>query len=206
MADVALGSVEQIPSCRSGGRRALSSPQLVDDLRLLPGRQGDRDPVFAHGDVDRDGRAGALLADAAAARVPRHVFVHRRGHLPAVHHHARHDHGDLPVDGVVPRRVRKLPDPADGGRAGHGVPLCEHAELLDLSARGAGAGGELLRARRADRRGLDTLSAAGDPAGNAGIRLRHHFHARLAHPFHHRLHDGRPQLRRHRAAGARARH
>ena len=73
-------------------------------------------------------------------------FIDATELLP-VHHHARHDHGDLPADRAVPRRLRQLPDPADGRRAGHGVPLCEHAELLDLSARGAGAGGELLRAR-----------------------------------------------------------
>ena len=42
-------------------------------------------------------------------------------------------------------------------------PYREHAELLDLSARGARAGRQLLRAGRADGRGLDPLSAAGDP-------------------------------------------
>ena len=32
-------------------------------------------------------------------------------------------------------RLRQLPDPADGRRPGHGLPLCEHAELLGLPAR-----------------------------------------------------------------------
>ena len=55
----------------------------------------------------------------------------------------------------------QLPHPADGRRARHGVPLREHAELLGLSARGAGPGGGLLRARRSDGRRMDPLSAPG---------------------------------------------
>ena len=107
-------------------------------------------------------------ADAAAARLPRHVLAHRAAGLLPVHHHARHDHGDLPAHGAVPRRLRQLPHPAHVRLAGHGVPVHEHAELLGLPARGAGAGRELLRAGRTDRRGLDALSAAGDPARHAG--------------------------------------
>ena len=42
--------------------------------------------------------------------------------------------------------------------------------------------------------------------GHAGLRVGHHPDARLAHHLHHRLHDGRPELRRHGAAGPRARH
>ena len=122
-----------------------------------------------------------------------------------VHHHARHDHGDLPAHRAVPRRLRQLPDPADGRRPGHGVPLCQHAELLDLPARGAGAGDRLLRAGRADRRRLDPLSAPGDPVRHPGRRLGHHHDAPVAHPVHHRLHDGRVELCRDRAAGAHAR-
>ena len=175
MADVALGASERVPPRRSGRRRALSSAQLVDDLRLFPGRQGHRHPVLDDGDGDRTGGAGAVLADAAAARISRHVLVHRRRSVSPVHHHARHDHGDLSADRAVPGRLRQLPDPADGGRAGHGVPLCQHAELLDLSARRAGAGGELLRAGRSDRRRLDPLSAAGHPRRDAGVRKRASF-------------------------------
>ena len=43
-----------------------------------PGRQGHRHPVFGHRARDRAGRAGAVLADAAAARLSRHLRLHRR--------------------------------------------------------------------------------------------------------------------------------
>ena len=33
---------------------------------------------------------------------------------------------------TVSGRFRKLPHPADGQRAGHGFPLCQHAELLGV--------------------------------------------------------------------------
>ena len=157
------------PSPRRSRRRwSCTIPWLADALRLLPGRQGHRHPVRADGAGDRHGGAGAVLADAAAARLSRHLRLHRPAGLLPVHHHARDDHGGVPADRAVPRRLRQLPHPADARRAGHGVPLRQHAELLDLPARGAGAGRELLRARRADRRGLDALSAAGDPLGHAG--------------------------------------
>jgi cytochrome c oxidase subunit 1 len=70
---------------------------------------------------------------------------------------------------------------------------------------GRGPGRELLRARRPDRRGLDALSAAGDPVRHAGARVGHRADAGLARAVHHRLHHGRAELRRHRAAGAHAR-
>ncbi len=54
---------------------------------------------------------------------------------------------------------------------------------------------ELLRARRADRRRLDALSAAGDLDRHAGGGARHHPDARLARHLHRRLHDGRAELR-----------
>ena len=53
--------------------------------------------------------------------------------------------------------------------ARHGLPVHEHAELLGVPAGGARAGREL-RAGRADRRGLDPLSAAGDLARHRGAR------------------------------------
>ena len=65
---------------------------------------------------------------------------------------------------------------------------------------------QLLRARRADRRGLDALSAAGDPRRHAGRGLGHHPDAGLARHLHRRLHDGRPELRHDGAAGALPRH
>ena len=181
--------------------------ELVDDLRLLAGRQDHRAAVFRHRDRHRPGRAGALLADAAAARLSRHLRLHHaRGLLP-VHHHARHDHGGLPADRALPRRLRQLPDPADGRRPGHGVPLRQHAQLLDLPAGGAGAGRELLRAGRPDRGGLDALPAAGDPLRHARRPAgRHHPDARLADALHHRLHHGRAELRGDRAAGPHPRH
>ena len=54
--------------------------------------------------------------------------------------------------------------PADGRRPRHGLPLRQHAELLALPVRGAAAAGKLLRARRAHRRRLDAVPAAGNPA------------------------------------------
>ena len=50
----------------------------------------------------------------------------------SAYHHARHDHGDLSSHRAVSGRFRKLPHPADGRRAGHGFPLCQHAELLGV--------------------------------------------------------------------------
>ena len=142
---------------------ALHDPaDLHPQVHLEPGSQGHRDPVRAGRDLRRPGRAGAVGADAPAARLPRHVPLHRAAGLLPVHHHARHDHGDLPADRAVPRRLRQLPHPAHVRRAGHGVPVHEHAELLGLPARGARAARGLLRAGRSDRRRLDAVPAAGD--------------------------------------------
>ena len=66
--------------------------------------------------------------------------------------------------------------------------------------------GELLRARRADRRRLDALPAAGDPLRHPRAGVGHHPDAGLADPVHHRLHHGRAELRGDGAAGAHARH
>ncbi len=66
---------------------------------------------------------------------------------------------------------------------------------------------ELLCAGRADRRRLDALPAASHHDRHARRRgLGHHPDARFSDPFHHRLHDGRPELCRDRAAGTHARH
>ncbi|MGY4429765.1 hypothetical protein ACVWWO_002242 [Bradyrhizobium sp. F1.13.1] len=178
----------------------------MDEVRLFAGRQGHRHPVLDHGDVHWDGCAGAVMADAAATRIPRHVFVHRSEPISPVYHHARHDHGDLSAHRAVPWRLRQLPYPADGRRPGHGVPLCEHAELLGLPARGRGAGLDLFRTRRAHRRRLDAVPAAGDSLRYSRAGLGHRSHAGLPDPVHHRLHHGRAELRGDRAAGAHSRH
>ena len=162
------------------------------------------DPVFAHRDRRRAGGAGAVGNHAAAARVPAHIPVHLPEHLPAVRHDARDDHGHLPAHRAVPRRVRQLPDPADGRRPRHGLPLRQHGELLGVSVRRAAAARELLRSRRAHGRRLDAVSAAGDSLRHAGSELGNHPDARLARVLHHRLHDGRIELRRDGAAGAHA--
>ena len=125
---------------------------------------------------------------------PDQLLLYRPHQLPSVRHHARHDHGDLPAHRAVPGRVRQLPHPADGRRARHGVSLCQHAELLDLSGRGVAAGGKLLRARRTHRRRLDPVPAAGNPSGHAGGDRRHRPDARFADVLHHRIHHGRPEL------------
>src|SRR5258705_5427327 len=59
-------------------------------------------------------------------------FVYRSEPISSAYHHARHDHGDLSSHRAVSGRFRKLPHPADGRRAGHGFPLCQHAELLGV--------------------------------------------------------------------------
>ena len=169
----------------SGARTTRSSPSSTWSTAMAIGARRDR----------------AVDADASAARVPRHVPLHQPEQLLPVRHHARHDHGDLPAHGAVPRRLRQLPDPAHVRRARHGLPVPEHDQLLGLPARRAGARRELLRAGRADRCRLDALSAAGDPRRHAGRELGHHADAGVAGHLHHRLHDGRPELRRDRAAG-----
>ncbi|MGY3125843.1 hypothetical protein ACVWXQ_009780 [Bradyrhizobium sp. S3.14.4] len=178
----------------------------MDTVCLLAGRQGDRHSVFADGLGHRAGGPGAVVADATATGIPRHLLFHRCQPVPPVHHHARHDHGDLSAHRIVPRRLRQLPDPADGRRPGHGLPICEHAELLGLPARGPGAGLDILRPRRPHRRRLDAIPAASNPLRNARAGLGHHSHDVVPDPVHHRLHDGRLELCGHGAAGAHPRH
>ncbi|SOR32426.1 protein of unknown function [Methylorubrum extorquens] len=96
--------------------------------------------------------------------------------------------------------------PPDARRAGHGLPVPEHAELLDLPLGRPGSRGQLLRPRRADWRRLDPLPAPIHPGRNPWAGVGHCPDARLAHPVHRRLHHGRRELRRDGAAGARARH
>ena len=141
-----------------------------------------------------------------ADRVPRYVLVHHAVQLLPVRDHARDDHGHLPADGALPRRLRQLPDSAHVRRTRHGVPVHEHAELLGLPAVGDRAARELLRARRPDGRGLDALPAADRARGHARRRLGHRADARLARDLHRRVHDGRPELRDDGAAGALPRH
>ncbi|MEI9982175.1 MAG: hypothetical protein WDN69_02535 [Aliidongia sp.] len=85
--------------------------------------------------------------------------------------------------------------------------LCQHAELLDLSARGAGARGGILRPRAAPTAAGWTLYPpqailAGTPGADWGIVVM----LISLVPVHHRLHDGRLELRGDGAAGAHTRH
>ena len=206
MTDVTPEHRQLCRTCRSRGCGALPSEKLRHEIHLEPGRQGHRHPVCGHGDRDRFGGIGAVVDDAAATGVPGHLLLHLARGLPPAYHDARHDHGHLPAHGAVSGRVWQLPHPADGRRPRHGVPLCEHAELLGLSAGRAGAGGEFLCAGRVHRCGLDALPAAGHPRRHAGTELRHYSDARLAGPVHHRVHHGRLELRGDGVAGAHARH
>ena len=71
--------IDAIPPAEVAGCRTLPSAQLVDEIRLLAGRQGHRHPVLACTAIaHRPGGAGAVLADAAAARLSRHLLLHRR--------------------------------------------------------------------------------------------------------------------------------
>src|SRR6266576_374755 len=124
------------PTRRSERRRTLSSEELGEEIRLLPGRQSHRHPVFDHC--------------------------------------------------AVPGGLRELPDPADGGRPGHGFSLREHGELLGLSARGAGPGGELLHAGRSHGLRLDLVPTPSHPLRQSVAGLGHHSDGRLPDPVHHR--------------------
>ena len=192
------------PTRRSERRRTLSSEELGDEIRLLPGRQSHRHPVFDHCALDWIGGSGVVVADTAAIGLPEHLIRHRPRRLPAIHHRARHDHGDLSAHRAVPGGLRELPDPADGGRPGHGFSLREHGELLGLSARGAGPGGELLHAGRSHGFRLDLVPAPSHPLRHSGAGLGHHSDARLPDPVHHRLHHGRIELCGDGVAGAHA--
>src|SRR5215475_3987326 len=110
------------PTCRSERRRTLSSEELGDEIRFLPGCQSHRHPVFDHCALDWIGGSGVVVADTVAIGLPEQLLRHRPRRLPAIHHHARHDHGDLSAHRAVPGGLRKLPDPADGSGPGHGFP------------------------------------------------------------------------------------
>ena len=203
MVDVTPGAVDAIPPAEVADVELYHPHSWWTKYVFSPGCQGHRHPVFAAPRI-AIGLVALVLSWLMRLQLGfpgTFAFIDARCLLP-VHHHARHDHGDLSAHRAVPRRLRQLPDPADGRRARHGVSLCQHAELLDLSARRAGAGRELLRAGRTDRRRLDALSAAGHHVRHARRPgLGHHPDARLADHLHHRLHHGRPELRRDGAAG-----
>ena len=185
----------------------MHDPADVDrEVRLEPGPQGHRDPVRQRRDRRRARRPRAVAADAAADRLPRHLQLHHAVQLLSVRDHARHDHGHLPADGAVPRRVRQLPDSAHVRRPRHGVPVPEHAELLGLPALGHRAARELLRPGRPDGRRLDAVPAANRARRHAGPRLGHPADAAVARDLHRRVHDGRLELRHDGAAGALPRH
>src|SRR5215468_11179398 len=192
------------PTRRSERRRTLSSEELGDEIRLLPGRQSHRHPVFDHCAFDWIGGSGVVVADTAAIGLPEQLLRHQPRGLPAIHHHSRHDHGDLSAHRIVPGGLRKLPDPADGGRPGHGFSLREHGELLGLSTRGAGPSGELLHAGRSHGLRLDPIPAPSHPLRHSGAGLGHHSDGRLPDPVHHRLHHGRIELCGDGVAGAHA--
>src|SRR3546814_12163718 len=133
-----------------------------------PPRSPRTDALFPYTALFRSARC----PDAPATRLSGHILVHYARELAPGREHARHDHGGVSADGAVSRRVRPISDPAAGGRAGHGVSLRQHAELLGLPARGQLPDRPLLRARWADRGGVDALTAPGVPAGTARQRPR----------------------------------
>src|SRR6266566_2636500 len=171
------------PTRRSERRRTLSSEELGDEIRFLPGRQSHRHPVFDHCALDWIGGSGVVVADTAAIGLPEQLLRHQPRRLPAIHHDARHDHGDLSAHRAVPGGLRELPDPADGGRPGHGFSLREHGELLGLSARGAGPGGELLHAGRSHGLRLDPIPAPSHPLRHSGAGLGQHLNYRGGSPL-----------------------
>src|SRR2546425_10306680 len=60
------------PTRRSERRRTLSSEELGDEIRLLPGRQSHRHPVFDHCALDWIGGSGVVVADAESFRKRNH--------------------------------------------------------------------------------------------------------------------------------------
>ena len=130
---------------------------------------------------DRAGGDGVLVADAAAARRFRASvsFIDPSNYLQLVSMH-----GMIMV-------IYLLTALFLGGFGNYLIPLMvgardmvfpvrEHGQLLGVPAGGAAAGRELLRARRAERRRLDAVSAAGHPGRHAGIAPGHHPDARFA--------------------------
>src|SRR6516165_4217841 len=67
------------PTRRSERRRALSSEELGDEVRLLPGRQSHRHPVFDHCALDWIGGSGVVVADTAAIGLPEQLLRHQPG-------------------------------------------------------------------------------------------------------------------------------
>ena len=178
----------------SRGPRTLSRPPLADEICFLSGRQGHRDPIRRDGDRYRPGGAGAVVDHPYPVGVSRRLRLHRRDLLLSGHHHARHDYGGLHAHRDLPRRLRQLSHPADGGLEGHGFPLRQHAELLGLSARDAGAGGELFLPGGPTGAGWTLYPPRPSPTGTPGHECGHHPDARLLDPVHRRLHHGRIEL------------
>ena len=132
---------------------------------------------------------------------PGRIQLHQSGELLPVHHDAWNDHGDLSADGIVSRRLRKLPDPAHVRFARHGVSVLEYAQLLGVSAVCHHSHYQFLRTGRRDRRRLDAVPTAGDHAGHAGHRSRHYSDAGVIGGVYRGVYDGRPELRHDGAAG-----
>src|SRR5262249_27225313 len=64
------------PTRRSERRRTLSSEELGDEIRLLPGRQSHRHPVFDHCALDWIGGSGVVVAHTAAIGLPELICAH----------------------------------------------------------------------------------------------------------------------------------
>ena len=127
------------------------------------------------------------------------------GITPDIYYQSITMHGMIMViyllDGVPARQFRQLPDSLDVGSEGHGVPVRQHDQLPRLPAVGDRAALGVRPARRSNRRGVDPLSAPGDPLRHPGRRLGDHHDARVARDLHRRVHHGRPELRHHHPAG-----
>ena len=163
MVDIRLGADEVIPLAEVGEVELYHPKSWVTKYVFSQDAKVIAIQYSMTATRDRIGGSGVVVVDAAAIGVPGHIFLYRPKPIPPNHHHARYDHGDLPAHRAVLGGLWQLPHPADGGRPGHGFPICEHAELLGLSASGAGTSGELLCAWRADGRRLDPVPAPGHP-------------------------------------------
>src|SRR3954447_11276850 len=206
MADTAFGPARAIPPAEVEDVDLYHAKSWVTKYIFSQDVKSHCDPICGDGNRDRPRGFGTVLVDAPSAGLPGSVRVYRSEPLPTVHHHARHDHGGLPSDCTFPGGLRKLPRPPHGGCPGYGLPLSEHAELLDLPARGSSPGGEFLRAGRAHGSRLDAVPTSGHPSQYSGIRVGHHTDARFSDHLHHRLHNGWAELRRDGAARAHTGH
>jgi hypothetical protein len=168
----------------------------------VPGSQSHRDPIRGPSHSHRGRGSRVVAVHASADRLSGNVRIRDAVRLLPVRDHARHDHGHLPIDGSLSRRLRKLSRSAHVRRSRHGIPVHEYAERLGIPGVCDHSRSELLRPRGVDGGGMDAIPATGHRRRHPGNGLGHHSHVVVPRCLHRRVHDGRIELRDHGAASA----